>query len=170
MSLIPATAAVSAVSALIAATPIAPMFSVLPPRKAAPVGASQLASNKESARDLQLMCLLRTLLFFSAVHDFTISARHIAGSQSVSADALSRNNIPLLRLLQLRLLQPYAQVAPSRIPLALWQLGQNRSLHWTSPEWTKLFAAILRTVSHHPVDQHMPLPSSDIQPSARRQL
>ena len=123
------------------------------------------ALNKGSAKYPQLMRLLRTLFFFSALHDFSISARHIAGSQNTAADALSRNNIPLFMSLQ-----PHTQVAPSRIPQELQELVLNRSLHWTSPAWTKLFEATLRTVSLQQLDRHMPQPSEDIQPSANRQL
>ena len=53
------------------------------------------AINKGSAQDPQLMRLLCSLFFFSAAHNFTISACHIAGSRNSLADALSRNNAPL---------------------------------------------------------------------------
>lgn len=67
------------------------------------------------------MRLLHTLFFFSAVYNFTLSARHIAGSCNDSADALSHNNAPLFLSLQ-----PTAQVEPSPIPQEL--LGKHRTI------------------------------------------
>ena len=67
-------------------------------------------------------------------------------------------------------LQPHAQVEPSNIPQELQELVLHRSLHWTSPSWTKRFTATLRTVLHHPPGHRIPLPNDDIQSSANRQL
>ena len=50
------------------------------------------AINKGSARDPQLMWLLRTL-FVCATCNVAIATLHIPGEQNVSADALSRNNM-----------------------------------------------------------------------------
>ena len=53
------------------------------------------ALNKGSARDPQLMHLLRALFFFCAVHRISLTARHIAGAMNEAADALSRDNLSL---------------------------------------------------------------------------
>ena len=123
------------------------------------------AINKRSAQDPQLMRLLRSLFFFSAAHNFTMSARHIAGSCNSLADALSRNNAPLFYSLQ-----PTAQVEPSPIPQELLKLVLNRSLHWTSPNWTKLFVATWGTVLHHPHAHPTLQPNAAMPPSASKQL
>ena len=104
------------------------------------------ALNKGSARDPQLMRLLRALFFFCAIQDISLSAGHIAGALNDAADALSRNNLVLF-------LSTHPQMAPqpSLIPQELLELVFNRSLLWTSPTWTKLFMDILRAVSLHPL-------------------
>ena len=122
------------------------------------------ALNKGSARDPQLMRLLRALFFFRATHDFSLSARHIAGICNEAADALSRNNIS-----RFMSLQPLAQAQPSPLPQELLELVFNRSLLWTSPTWTRLFVATLNAVLHHPPNPHTPPPSAAIQASARGQ-
>jgi len=50
--------------------------------------------NKGTTRDPQLMRLMRALYFFCASYNVTVSARHIPGVLSTSADALSRGNLP----------------------------------------------------------------------------
>ena len=52
------------------------------------------AINKGSARDLSLVRLLRILAWFSAMLNLSV-AQHLLGTENVSADALSRGNIPL---------------------------------------------------------------------------
>ena len=103
------------------------------------------ALNKGSARDPQLMCLLRALFFFSAVQGISLSARHIAGVLNESADALSRGNISMFFSIN-----PQARPQPSLVPQELLELVFNRNLLWTSPTWTRLFAAILRAASLPP--------------------
>ena len=63
-------------------------------------------------------------------------------------------------------LQPYAQAQPSPLPQELLELVFNRSLHWTSPTWTRLFVATLNAVLHHPLNPHTPPPSAALQVSA----
>ena len=81
------------------------------------------ALNKGSARDQQLMHLLRALFFFCAIQHISLSAQHIAGATNDSADALSCNNLALF-------LSTNPQVAPqpSLIPWELLELVFNRSL------------------------------------------
>ena len=101
--------------------------------------------NKGSAKDPQLMGLLRALIFFCAVWGISLSAQHIARILNESADALSRNNLSLFFSFN-----PQAQPQPSPILQKLLELIFNWGLLWTSPSWTKLFAAILRAVSPLP--------------------
>ena len=113
------------------------------------------AVNKGSARDPQLMRLLRTLFFFCAYHRTTITARHIAGALNLSADALSRDNPSLFFSLN-----PQASPQPTAIPHDLQQLLLNQGLRWTSPNWTRLFSSTLESVLHP-----QPVPATP-QPSA----
>ena len=104
--------------------------------------------NKESARDPQLMRLLRALFFLSATFNVTITARHIPGVQNASADALSRNNMNTFHTLN-----PQASPQPTQVPDALQELVLNHNLRWTSPTWTRLFESTLGTVLP-PTPQH----------------
>jgi hypothetical protein len=49
--------------------------------------------NKRTSRDHDLMHLLRCLTFFEAQFSFRMTATHIAGSQNMLADDLSRDNL-----------------------------------------------------------------------------
>ena len=119
--------------------------------------------NKGSARDPHLMRLLRTLFSFCAHYECSISARHIAGVRNTSADALSRNLLPLFSSLN-----PQASVQPTAIGADLRELLLNQSLRWTSPTWTVLFSSTLRTVSHPQPEPAMPPLSADSLRSAKR--
>ena len=121
------------------------------------------AINKGSARDPHLMRLLRTLFFFCAHYECSISARHIAGVRNTSADALSRN-----LLLLFSSINPQASVQPTAIGADLRELLLNQSLRWTSPTWTVLFSSTLRTVSHPQPEPAMPPFSADSLLSAKR--
>lgn len=101
------------------------------------------------------MRLLRSLFFFCATYDISISARHIAGVLNKSADALSRNNLPLFFTIN-----PQAQPQPTAVPDELLELVFNRNLLWTSPNWTNLFATILASVLPPPREPPMPQPSA----------
>lgn len=111
--------------------------------------------NRGTARDPQLMRLLRTLFFFCALHRITVSACHIAGVLNASADALSRNNLPLFLSLN-----PQASSQPSVIPADLQELLFNQALRWTSPSWTRRFNSFLGSVSHPPPVPATPQPSA----------
>ena len=86
------------------------------------------AVNKRSARDPTLAGLLRTLAFVAALLDISVSAQHLPGVQNTSADAISRDNLPLFRSLN-----PQAAPIPAIIPLELRELVFNRSPQWMSP-------------------------------------
>ena len=94
------------------------------------------ALNKRTARDPTLAGLLRTLAFAAATLDITIRAQHLPGVQNTSADALSRNNLPVFFSLN-----PQASPVPAIVPPELKELVFNRSLQWTSPSWTRLLRA-----------------------------
>ena len=120
------------------------------------------AINKGSARDPQLMRLLRILFFFCAHYRTTITARHIAGVLNSSADALSRNNLSLFLSLN-----PQASPQPTAIPADLQLLLFNQSLRWTSPSWTRLFSSTLESVLHPQPGPAIPPPSAASGPSAK---
>ena len=120
------------------------------------------AVNKSSARDPQLMHLLRTLFFLCAHFRITISACHIAGSRNLSADALSRNNLRVFFSTN-----PQTCPQPTAVPPDLQQLLFNQEPGWTSPNWTRLFSSTLASVSPPPPLLVMPLPSTASGPSAK---
>ena len=97
------------------------------------------AINKGSARDPQLMRLLRTLFFLCASFNMTVVARHVPGALNSSADALSRNNQALFLALNLQ-----ASQSPKEVPAALQNLVFRIEVGWTSAEWTKLFKLTLQ--------------------------
>ena len=111
------------------------------------------AVNKGSARDPQIMRLLRTP-FFCAHYNCTVSACHIAGAKNTSADALSRNNLRLFFSLNLQ-----ASHQPTAISANLRELLLDQSLRWTSPSWTRLFNTSLENVLLLQPEPAMPLSS-----------
>ena len=108
--------------------------------------------NRRSARDPTLAGLLRTLAYVSATLDISFSAQHLPGLQNVSADAISRDNLPLFFSLN-----PQASPMPTIIPPELRELVFNRSLRWTSPSWRRLLSsswiAALRLPPARPTNQ-----------------
>ena len=95
------------------------------------------AINKGSARDPSLVRLLRILAWFSAMLNLSVRAQHLPGTENVSADALSRGNLPLFFAHNLQ-----ASPMPAIIPRELRELALNRSLLWTSANWTGLFSTL----------------------------
>ena len=91
--------------------------------------------NKRSARDpalsLHLLCLLCAMLGIS------LSAKHILGSENVSADALSRNNLPLFFLQN-----PFASPEPTPLPPPLLKLVLDQQLTVASRRWMDLSLGI----------------------------
>jgi len=85
--------------------------------------------------------LLRCLAFLTAHHQCEIVARHIPGQHNVLADALSRNNIELFRMLH-----PQAQPWPAVLPEQLIRLLIIEQPDWTSQRWTELWTATLTLV------------------------
>ena len=61
-----------------------------------------------TSRDLNMMVLLRHLSMLAARHSFAFTARHVAGSSNVVADALSRFDF-----------QRFRQLVPQALPTAI---------------------------------------------------
>ena len=95
---------------------------------------------KGSARHPLLMHLIRCLHFFTARHDISIKATHVAGSNNVAADALSRNKLTLF--LQTN---PQAAEKPSQIPGPLVDMLVRQRPDWTSSNWRTMFISSLTT-------------------------
>ena len=99
------------------------------------------ALSSRTARDPQLMHLLRCLFFFEACFRFEHQAHHLPGRMNQRADALSRGHVG-----DFHSLSPQAARQPTAIPSALTELLSDTTLTWTSPRWKALFRAILREV------------------------
>ena len=97
--------------------------------------------NTRSARDPQLMHLLRCLFFFQALFRFELRAEHVPGRQNAAADALSRNRVELFRSLF-----PQAPATPTPIPVPLVEMLLDHTLNWTSPRWRSLLRGCLSEV------------------------
>ena len=117
------------------------------------------AVNRGKARDHTLAHLLRTLAFVTAVLDIRVSATHLPGVQNKSADALSRNKLPLFLSLN-----PQASAVPAIIPPELREIVFNRSLHWNSPNWMWLLSASWMAALQLPPANHTPRPSAAMRP------
>ena len=113
------------------------------------------AVNKGAARDPALSSLLRTLAFVTAVLDISLTARHLPGIQNTSADALSRDKLPLFFSLN-----PQASPIPAIIPQELRELVLNTFLHWTSPGWTRLLSTSWVTALRLPPAQPISPPNA----------
>ena len=85
------------------------------------------------SREPHLMHLIRMLVFFAAHFNFWFTASHIAGSDNMLADFLSRNNAQSF-LSQV----PQASRYPSTIPPPLIKLLEC-NLTWTTTAWIVLF-------------------------------
>ena len=117
--------------------------------------------NKGSAKDPLLMRLLWALSLFCASYNITLTAHHIAGIKNSAADALSRNDLGLFLSLT-----PQAHCQREQLLSTLLELAFNHSLLWTSPDWIRLFAAILRSASSRQPNQPTSQLSAGTQDSA----
>ena len=93
------------------------------------------AINGDSAKDVKLLQLLRCLHFFTASHQISICARHIANT---AADALSRNNLPAFLSHT-----PQAADRSTRVPPPLLDMLITQRPDWTSADWRTMFLATL---------------------------
>ena len=97
--------------------------------------------NSGYSKDSQIMHLIRCLFFVLAAWDISLHACHIPGVLNTVADAISRNNIPLLFSKV-----PDAHLCPTLIPGELVDLLLTRQPDWTQPSWSKLFRSCLQQV------------------------
>ena len=93
--------------------------------------------NSGSSKDPDVMHLMRCLMFFMAKFQFSIYATHIAGSENILADALSRNRLDLFLLHH-----PQASKSPTPMPQELVDLLIVTRPDWTSMHWTRLWNSI----------------------------
>ena len=91
-----------------------------------------------TAKDSQLMHLLRCLHFFTASYQIGLFAKHIAGVANSAADALSRNNLSAFRLCT-----PQAAKEPSLVPPQLLDMLMWQRPDWTSTSWRTMFLSTL---------------------------
>ena len=85
--------------------------------------------------------LLCCLAFLTAHYQCELEARHIPGQHNVLADALSRNNVALFRMLH-----PQAHPSLTALPEQLIRLLIIERPDWTSQRWTELWTASLSLV------------------------
>ncbi len=55
--------------------------------------------NGGSSRDPRAASLMWCLIFLAATYEFSVQATHVRGTDNVSADALSRDNVTLFHIL-----------------------------------------------------------------------
>ena len=94
------------------------------------------ALSSGTAKDPQLMHLLRCLHFFSARYQTAIRATHVAGILNTAADALSRNNLPLFFQCT-----PQAASVPCPVPSQLLDMLIHQCPDWTSANWRTMFVS-----------------------------
>ena len=102
-----------------------------------------------SARNPQLMHLLRCLFFFQSQFGFDLRAQNISGSQYMAADALSCNHIE-----QFCSLFPKAPTSLTHIPISLLQMLLDPALSGTSPYWSSLLGRCVCEVLQSHLSSH----------------
>ena len=119
------------------------------------------AVNRGKARDHTLAHLFRTFAVVTAVLDIRVSAIHLPGVRNKSADALSRNKLPLFLALN-----PHVSAVLAIIPQELREIVFNSSLHWNSPNWMWLLSASWIAALQLPPAHHTPRSSAAMRPFA----
>ena len=99
------------------------------------------AIRKGSAKEDNVMCLLRALWFFVAHFDILITIEHIAGLHNCAADQLSRGNMQAFFLSN-----PQAKLLPTPLPAELLQIVAMPCPDWTSMPFIQLFSTIIGKV------------------------
>ena len=94
-----------------------------------------------SARDKQIVQLLRCLFFFEAHYDCHLVASHITGAANELADHLSRNRATSF----LQGAHPATSPTPRVVPRELQELAFSQH-DWTSASWRALFKSTLQRV------------------------
>ena len=97
--------------------------------------------NSGYSKDPQMMHLTRCLFFILAAWDISLYACHIPGVLNTVADAISRDNNPLLFSKV-----PCANRRPASVPAHLKELLLTQQPDWTLPSWRHLFSSCLQQV------------------------
>ena len=95
------------------------------------------AVKKGTAKEEVVMHLLRSLWFFVAHFDISVSIEHIPGVANQTADQLSRYNMQTFFRSN-----PQVSLLPTPLPAELLQIVGASSPDWTSPTFRRLFNAI----------------------------
>ena len=95
--------------------------------------------NMGYSKDEQMMHLVRCLFFILAVWDISLFACHLPGVLNVAADAISRDNLPLLFF---KVPDVSRQATP--LPQALVDLLVAVQPDWTSRSWSHVFKNCLQ--------------------------
>ena len=93
--------------------------------------------NSGSSRNPKAMHLMRCLTFLSARWQFRIRAAHIRGVDNILADALSRNNLTLFRMLF-----PQAEPQPAPVPEGAMDLVLLQESDWMARDWTEQWTSM----------------------------
>ena len=97
--------------------------------------------NSGYSKDSQMMHLTRCLFFILAAWDISLYACHIPGVLNTVADAISRDNVPLLFSKV-----PNADRRSTPVPAHLIELLLTQQPDWTLPSWRRLFSSCLQQV------------------------
>ena len=97
---------------------------------------------RQAPKDLLLTHLSRCLCFYAAMYHFDFTAMHIAGSDNIAADALSRNNLLLF-------FEQFPQVTHTPVPHMVESLLLHHPPDWTSQSWINTFVSSLTEGSLH---------------------
>ena len=97
--------------------------------------------NSRNSKDTQLMHLIHCLFFLLAAWDISLYSCRIPGAFNTVADAILRDNIPLLSS-KVSDADPH----PTLIAVELVELLITSKPDWTLPSWGHLFESCLRQV------------------------
>jgi len=89
-----------------------------------------------TSRTPQEANLMKCLTFLSAVYEFSVGAIHLAGVHNTSADALSRNNLPMFRILN-----PQANQGTTAVPAMVLDLILLQEPDWKARDWTSQWSS-----------------------------
>ena len=95
------------------------------------------AVKKGTAKEELVMYLLRSLWFFVAHFDISVSIEHIAAAANQTADQLSRYNMQTFFCSN-----PQVSILSTPLPAELLQIVAVSGPDWTSPTFRQLFSAI----------------------------
>ena len=102
---------------------------------------SEVVQSGRAPQDPLAMSLLRALWFFVAHYDISLTIEHLAGVCNTTADELSQNNMQ-----QFFFTNPLAEPLQTPLPPELLQVTAVQGPDWPSPEFRRLFGAIIRRI------------------------